>query len=161
MRILKFFRRVLSLSFLIIAISQLEVAFRSVENIFLWLGVSLFQIFIAYLLWPKKYNSLVQFGYSYELFEDLAELDFLKSKIDDFPQFKIWVGDYIVIAYIEELTDDKFAVAQLKQFTKEQLNVLRPQSTLTYHSFDKNGVWFKIVTNDKVKKLRKKPYPFK
>ncbi len=158
---MKIFRRILSVFLFIVAISQLGVTFKSEESVFFGIGVSLFQFFIAYLLWPKRYNSLVQFGYSYELFEDLAELDFLKSKIDDFPQFKIWVGDYIVIAYNEELTDDKFAVAQLKQFTKKQLSILRPQSTLTYHSFDKKGIWFKIVTNDKFKRLRKKPYPFK
>ena len=91
----------------------------------------------------------------------MAELDFLKSKIAESPEFKIWVGDYIVIAYNEDLTDEKFAVAQLKQFTKEQLRVLSPQTTLKYHSFDKKGIWFKVVTDKKLKRLKTKPYPFK
>lgn len=158
---MKVFKRVLSVLLLIVAISQLEVALKSEESIALGLGISLFQIAIAYFLWPKKHNSLVQFGYSYELVQDLAELDFLKSKIAESPEFKIWVGDYIVIAYNEDLTDEKFAVAQLKQFTKEQLRVLSPQTTLKYHSFDKKGIWFKVVTDKKLKRLKTKTYPFK
>lgn len=158
---MKVFKQVLSILLVIVAISQLEVAFKSEESIVLGLGFSLFQFAIAYLIWPKKHNSLIQFGYSYELVQDLAELDFLKSKIAESPEFKIWVGDYIVIAYNEDLTDEKFAVAQLKQFTKEQLRMLSPQSILKYHSFDKRGIWFKVVTDEKLKRLKTKPYPFK
>ena len=158
---MKAFKRVLAIFLFIVAVTQIEATIKSNEDILLGLSLSVFQIAIAYLLWPKRHNSLVQFGYSYDLIEDMAELDFLKSKIEDNPDFKIWVGDYIVIAYNPDLTEEKFAVAQLKQFTKEQLKILSPQTTLRYHSFDKKGIWFEIITDEKLKRLKKKPYPFK
>ena len=158
---MKAFKRVLAIFLFIVAVAQIEATIKSNEDILLGLSLSVFQIAIAYLLWPKRHNSLVQFGYSYDLVEDMAELDFLKSKIEDNPDFKIWVGDYIVIAYNPDLTEEKFAVAQLKQFTKEQLKILSPQTTLRYHSFDKKGIWFEIITDEKLKRLKKKPYPFK
>jgi len=158
---MKAFKRVLAIFLFIVAVTQIEATIKSNEDILLGLSLSVFQIAIAYLLWPKRHNSLVQFGYSYDLVEDMAELDFLKSKIEDNPDFKIWVGDYIVIAYNPDLTEEKFAVAQLKQFTKEQLKILSPQTTLRYHSFDKKGIWFEIITDEKLKRLKKKPYPFK
>ena len=158
---MKAFKRVLAIFLFIVAVAQIEATIKSNEDILLGLSLSVFQIAIAYLLWPKRHNSLVQFGYSYDLVEDMAELDFLKSKIEDNPDFKIWVGDYIVLAYNPDLTEEKFAVAQLKQFTKEQLKILSPQTTLRYHSFDKKGIWFEIITDEKLKRLKKKPYPFK
>ena len=45
---MKVFKRVLSVLLLIVAISQLEVALKSEESIALGLGISLFQIAIAY-----------------------------------------------------------------------------------------------------------------
>ena len=158
---MKAFKRVLAIFLFIVAVAQIEATIKSNEDILLGLSLSVFQIAIAYLLWPKRHNSLVQFGYSYDLVEDMAELDFLKSKIEDNPDFKIWVGDYIVLAYNPDLTEEKFAVAQLKQFTKEQLKILSPQTTLRYHSFDKKGIWFEIITDEKLKRLKKKPYSFK
>lgn len=158
---MKVFRRVLSIFLLIIVISQTEIALKSDSDVFFIVAISAFQLGVAYLLWPRSYNSLVQFGYSYDLVEDLAELDFLKSKIDDNPEFKIWVGDYLVIAYNKNITEEKFAVAKLKQFTKAQLEILSPQTTLTYHSFDKKGIWFEVITDEKLKRFKKKPYPFK
>jgi len=153
-------RKVFSILLAIVAISSIEVALKS-SNILGGLSIPLGQFFIAYLIWPKPYNSLVQFGYSYDLLDDLAELDFLKSKLKDSPFFNIWVGDYVVVAYNDDITEDKFAVAQLKQFTKKQLQYLSPQTELKYHSADKRGIWFEIVTNEKLKRLKKKPYPFK
>jgi len=153
-------RKVASIIIVIVALSSIEVALKT-PNVLAGLGVSLVQLFIAYLIWPKPYNSLVQFGYSYDLLDDLAELDFLKSKLEDSPFFNIWVGDYVVIAYNDSITEDKFAVAQLKQFTKRQLKHLSPQTELKYHSADEKGIWFEIVTDEKLKRLKKKPYPFK
>lgn len=153
-------RKVISVVLAVIALSLIEVAFKS-SNILSGLSIPLGQLFIAYLIWPKPYNSLVQFGYSYDLLDDLAELDFLKSKLTDSPFFNIWVGDYVVVAYNDDITEDKFAVAQLNQFTKKQLQYLSPQTELKYHSVDKKGIWFEIVTDEKLKRLKKKPYPFK
>ena len=147
-------------SFVYIAIMTSSDDVTGANDVFLSIVIGLVFGGFGYWFWPKKFNSLIQFGYSYELLEDLAELDFLKSKIEEFPHFNIWVGDYNVIAYNDNLIEDKFAVAQLKQFTKQQLKQLRPKSNLKYHSFDKQGIWFEVITDSKIKRIKKKPYPF-
>ena len=154
-------RRVISVFLVVVAIANFEVILRGQDEWAKGILLSLMQLIIAYYVWPKKFNSLVQFGYSYDLLDDPIELDHLKSKFRDSPYFKIWVGDIVVIAYNNELLDDKFAIAQRKQFTRNQLQYLSPERSLKYHSYDKEGIWFEIITDEKVNRLKKKPYPFK
>ena len=51
------------------------------NDVFLSIVIGLVFGGFGYWFWPKKRNSLIQFGYSFDLLDDPEELDYLKSQI--------------------------------------------------------------------------------
>jgi len=116
---------------------------------------------LGYWFWPKRHNSLIQFGYSIDLLDDPDELQYLKSQMPNKPKFKLWIGDKYVFAFNNPiLINGKAGVAKLNQFSRKELELIEAQKEFIYHSFDNKGIWFEIVTDSKSNRTRRKPYPF-
>ena len=116
---------------------------------------------LGYWFWPKKRNSLVQFGYSINLLDAPEELEYLKSQMPNKPKFKLWVGDKFVFAFNNSiLMNEKAGVAKLKQFNRKELELIENQKVFTYHSYDEKGIWFELKIHSTAKKAKLKPYPF-
>lgn len=116
---------------------------------------------LGYWFWPKKRNSLIQFGYSFDLLDDPEELEYLKSQMPNKPNFKLWIGDNFVFAFNNSiLMNEKAGVAKLKQFARNELKLIEKQKVFTYHSFDDKGIWFELKTFPNSRKVKLKPYHF-
>ena len=148
-------------SFVYIAIMTSSDDVTGANDVFLSIAIGLGFGGFGYWFWPKKRNSLIQFGYSFDLLDDPEELDYLKSQMPKKPKFKLWIGDKFVFAFNNPiLMNEKAGVAKLKQFTRKELKLIEKQKSFTYHSFDEEGIWFELKTNPDSKRIKRKPYPF-
>lgn len=132
------------------------------NDVFLSIVIGLVFGGFGYWFWPKKRNSLIQFGYSINLLDNPEELEYLKSQMPIKPKFKLWIGDKFVFAFNNPiLMNEKVGVAKLKQFNRKELKLIEKQKAFTYHSFDDKGIWFELKTHPNSKKMKRKPYPFR
>jgi len=116
---------------------------------------------LGYWFWPKSHNSLIQFGYSFDLLDNPDELQYLKAEMPNKPKFKLWIGEKYVFAFNNPiLINGKAGVAKLHQFSRKELTLIEAQKEFIYHSYDDKGIWFLMITDSKSKRTRRKPYPF-
>ena len=153
-------KQIASVFCLLYAIAYLRMAMAG-DEIVVSSVIALTLISLGIWFWPKRHNSLIQFGYSFDLLDDPDELQYLKSQMPNKPKFKLWIGDKYVFAFNNPiLINGKAGVAKLSQFSRKELELIETQKEFKYHSYDNKGIWFEIVTDSKSKRTRRKPYPF-
>ena len=124
----------------------------------------LFLVLVFFFLFVKQkpHNSLVQFGYSLDLLKNPEELEYLKMKIEEKPEFHLSLGSKYVFAKNGAIMINGYAgVAKLSQFTSEELELIEVKQKFSYHSIDNQGIWFEIITNTDLDRVVRKPYPFR